>query len=89
MKVEQLAHLNGFAAEGLHTVFAYLSNVITIQAALLEVLASVGFQGLAFIQGALPAIIPLLVGRLHALAVYTEGCGAPKLLACSIQCTRA
>ena len=59
----------------------YLSNIITIQAAFLEVLAPVRFQGLALIQSAFPAVITLLVGSLHALAMYTESCGTPKLFA--------
>ncbi len=59
----------------------YLSNIITIQAALLEVLAPKCFQGLALIQSALPAVIALLVGSLHALAMYTESRGTPKLFA--------
>jgi len=59
----------------------YLSNIITIQAALLKVLAPVCLQGLALIQSAFPAVITLLVWSLHALAMYTESCGTTKLFA--------
>ena len=60
---------------------AYLS-VISIQTSFLKVLASVYVQRLALIQRTFPAIVPLLARRLHALTVYTECCGAAKLLPC-------
>lgn len=64
----------------LHSLLEHLS--FSIQTTLLEILAPVVLQRLTVIQRALPAIIPLLVGCLHAFAVYAESCRAPKLFPC-------
>ena len=78
----QNAHGHGTWQRAWRQVFClYLSNIITIQAALLKVLAPECFQGLALVQSALPAVITLLIWSLHALAMYTESCGTPKLFA--------
>ena len=47
---------------------------------------AVHFQGLPLVQHALPAIIPLLVGRLHALAVDAERRRALEFLPCAREC---
>lgn len=73
-------HVREEAKVELHCLLHHLS--FSIQTTLLEILAPVVLQRLAVIQRALPAIIPLLVGCLHALAVYAESCCAPKLFPC-------
>ena len=55
---------------------------LSIKPTVLQVLAPVVFQRPAFIQCALPTIIPLFLGSLHALAMYAERCGAVELFAC-------
>lgn len=73
---------NGMQAENhWHALPAHLS-IIPIQPTLLEILSPVVLQRLAIIQRALPAVISLLVWRLHTLAVYAERCCASKLLPC-------
>ena len=63
-------------------VCVYLS-IIAVQTALLQVPAPVVLKRLPIIECALPAVVALLVRRLHALAVYAECCCTAKLLACT------
>ena len=63
----------------------------SIKPTVLQVLVSVVFQRTAFVQSALPAIISLFLGGLHALAMYAESCGAVELFACKagpLHCTQ-